>query len=73
MADIVERVYRSLLVVRCQAGDEMAFAELVERYQPRLRFYLCKMPYGVREPDAAAASTMAPDRLSSTYDVSRIM
>ncbi|HEV3166777.1 MAG TPA: sigma-70 family RNA polymerase sigma factor, partial [Isosphaeraceae bacterium] len=27
----------------CQAGDESAFGELVERYSPRLRFYLRKM------------------------------
>ncbi len=30
-------------MLRCQAGDEAAFAELVARYQPRLRYYLRKM------------------------------
>jgi RNA polymerase sigma-70 factor (ECF subfamily) len=32
-----------LLVLRCQVGDEAAFAALVERYGPRLRYYLRKM------------------------------
>jgi RNA polymerase sigma-70 factor, ECF subfamily len=43
MIDIAERVYRSILVVRCQAGDRAAFEELVELYQPRLRYFLAKM------------------------------
>jgi RNA polymerase sigma-70 factor (ECF subfamily) len=43
MTDIAERVYRSVLVVRCQAGDRAAFEELVELYQPRLRYFLAKM------------------------------
>jgi RNA polymerase sigma-70 factor (ECF subfamily) len=43
MTDIAERVYRSVLVVRCQAGDRAAFEELVGLYQPRLRYFLAKM------------------------------
>jgi RNA polymerase sigma-70 factor (ECF subfamily) len=43
MTDTTDRLYETLLVLRCQAGDEAAFAELVERYQPRLRYYLRKM------------------------------
>jgi len=43
MTDIAERIYRSILVVRCQAGDRAAFEELVELYQPRLRFFLARM------------------------------
>jgi RNA polymerase sigma-70 factor (ECF subfamily) len=43
MSDIAERVYRSVLVVRCQAGDRAAFEELVELYQPRLRYFLARM------------------------------
>jgi RNA polymerase sigma-70 factor (ECF subfamily) len=43
MTDIAERVYRSVLVVRCQAGDRAAFEELVELYQPRLRYFLARM------------------------------
>jgi RNA polymerase sigma-70 factor, ECF subfamily len=43
MTDIAERVYRSVLVVRCQAGDCAAFEELVELYHPRLRYFLARM------------------------------
>jgi RNA polymerase sigma-70 factor (ECF subfamily) len=43
MTDSAERVYRTVLVVRCQAGDRAAFEELVELYQPRLRYFLAGM------------------------------
>jgi len=43
MSDTTDRLYERVLVLRCQAEDETAFAELVERYQPRLRYYLRKM------------------------------
>jgi RNA polymerase sigma-70 factor (ECF subfamily) len=43
MTDTTDRLYETVLVLRCQAGDEAAFAELVARYQPRLRYYLSKM------------------------------
>jgi RNA polymerase sigma-70 factor (ECF subfamily) len=43
MTEIAERVYRSVLVVRCQAGDQAAFEELVGLYQARLRYFLSKM------------------------------
>jgi RNA polymerase sigma-70 factor (ECF subfamily) len=43
MTDRADRMYEQLLVLRCQARDEHAFAELVERYAPRLRLYLRKM------------------------------
>jgi RNA polymerase sigma-70 factor (ECF subfamily) len=43
MSDTTDRLYERLLVLRCQAGDEAALTELVERYQPRLRYYLRKM------------------------------
>ena len=43
MTDIAERVYRSVLVVRCQAGDRAAFEELLGLYQPRLRYFLARM------------------------------
>src|SRR5437764_10634490 len=39
----LDRIYQSVLVLRCQAGDEAAFAELVGRYQPRLRAFLRPM------------------------------
>ncbi len=43
MTDTAGRLYEQLLVVRCQAGDEDAFEELVARYHPRLRYYLRRM------------------------------
>ena len=43
MTDTTDRLYETVLALRCQAGDEAAFAELVERYQPRLRYYLGKL------------------------------
>jgi RNA polymerase sigma-70 factor, ECF subfamily len=43
MTDIAERLHEQLLVIRCQTGDEDAFAELVARYHPRLRYYLRRM------------------------------
>ena len=42
MADLEQRLYEQVLVLRCQTGDEAAFAQLVERYGPRLRYYLQK-------------------------------
>jgi RNA polymerase sigma-70 factor (ECF subfamily) len=50
MTDRVEQLYERVLVLRGQTGDEDAFAELVERYSPRLRYYLRRMlEYG--DPD----------------------
>jgi RNA polymerase sigma-70 factor (ECF subfamily) len=43
MTEIAQRLYERVLVLRCQAGDEAAFGEIVERYSPRLRYYLRKM------------------------------
>ena len=40
MTNAAERLHEQLLVLRCQAGDEDAFEELVARYHPRLRYYL---------------------------------
>lgn len=48
MTDLADRLYERLLVLRCQTGDGAAFAELVERYDRRLRYFLAKM---LREPD----------------------
>src|SRR5438874_3394161 len=44
--DPIDRLYERLLVLRCQTGDESAFAELVGRYQPRLRRFLGRMLAG---------------------------
>lgn len=51
MIDDADGLYERLLVLRCQAGDEVALAKLMERYQPRLRYYLRKMLFGVGDPD----------------------
>jgi|WetSurMetagenome_2_1015567.scaffolds.fasta_scaffold544857_1 RNA polymerase sigma-70 factor, ECF subfamily len=40
MADLADRLYERLLVLRCQTGEETAFGEVIERYGPRLRYYL---------------------------------
>jgi RNA polymerase sigma-70 factor (ECF subfamily) len=40
MVDRFDRVYEQLLVLRCQTGDEAAFAELVGRYAARLRNFV---------------------------------
>src|SRR5262245_1034451 len=43
MTDQAELIYERLLVVRAQTGDDAAFAELVERFSPRLRYFLRKL------------------------------
>jgi RNA polymerase sigma-70 factor (ECF subfamily) len=43
MTDPTDRIYERLLVLRCQVGDEAAFAEIVHRYDRRLRYYLRRM------------------------------
>jgi RNA polymerase sigma-70 factor, ECF subfamily len=53
MSDSTDRLYETVLVLRCQAGDEAAFAELVERYQPRLRYYLRKMLHDLQGAEDA--------------------
>jgi RNA polymerase sigma-70 factor (ECF subfamily) len=40
MSEPLDRIYRRLLVLRCQTGDAAAFAELVARFQDRLRRYV---------------------------------
>src|ERR1041384_5867311 len=43
MTDAADLIYERLLVIRAQAGDDAAFAELVERFSPRLRYFLRKL------------------------------
>ncbi len=43
MKDPTEQLYLRVLVLRAQAGDEAAFAELAGRYETRLRYYLRKL------------------------------
>jgi RNA polymerase sigma-70 factor, ECF subfamily len=43
MTPSADQLYERVLILRGQTGDEAAFAELVERYHVRLRYYLRKM------------------------------
>jgi RNA polymerase sigma-70 factor (ECF subfamily) len=43
-------LYERLLVLRCQAGDEQAFGEMVRSYALRLRYFLLKL---LADPHAA--------------------
>lgn len=43
MGDEAERLYERLLVLRCQTGDDAAYRELVQRFGPRLRYFLLKI------------------------------
>ena len=51
MSDQLDLIYERVLVVRCQAGDEAAFAELVQRYDARLRYFLRKLTAADRADD----------------------
>src|SRR5262245_36339774 len=52
MTDQADRIYERLLVVRAQAGDAEALAELVERFSPRLRYFVRKLVGGEQAEDA---------------------
>lgn len=52
MIDDLDRLHQRVLVVRCQAGDEAAFAELVGRYHHRLGGYLRRLVGPVAAADA---------------------
>jgi len=54
MADLADGIYRRVLVVRCQVGDQAAFEELVGMCQPRLRGFLFKMLAGREIADDVA-------------------
>jgi RNA polymerase sigma-70 factor (ECF subfamily) len=43
MPESRETIDEPLLVLRCQAGDEAAFAQIVQRYHARVHYYLVKM------------------------------
>lgn len=66
MIDPAELIYERLLVVRAQAGDQAAFVELVDRYSPRLRYFLRKVlsPGG---PDRALSGEGEEDALQDVW------
>jgi RNA polymerase sigma-70 factor, ECF subfamily len=39
----LDQIYDALLILRVQAGDEIAFTELVRRFSPRLRYFLSSL------------------------------
>jgi len=41
--DPAGQLYERMLILRCQAGDEAALAELIATYSPRLRLFLRKL------------------------------
>jgi RNA polymerase sigma-70 factor (ECF subfamily) len=43
MSDAAQRLYEQFLVVRFQAGDDHAFAEIVQRYHARLGYYVRRL------------------------------
>lgn len=43
MSDAAQRLYERFLVVRFQAGDDHAFAEIVQRYHDRLGYYVRRL------------------------------
>ncbi len=57
--NVAAHLYERLLVLRCQAGDEAALAELIARYSPRLRLFLCKL--------MATDTSAADDLLQETW------
>ena len=67
MTDQAEQIYERLLVVRAQAGDEAAFAELVERYSPRLRYFLRKLLEPERHSGRSLRGNDAEDALQDVW------
>jgi RNA polymerase sigma-70 factor (ECF subfamily) len=43
MTDLADRVWRTMLVVRCQTGDTAAFKELMDLYERPVHYFLTKM------------------------------
>ncbi len=43
MTDAADRLYEQVLVLRCQAGDDDAFTEIVRRYHDRLGYYVRRL------------------------------
>jgi RNA polymerase sigma-70 factor (ECF subfamily) len=67
MTDQLDLIYERVLVVRCQAGDEGAFAELVGRYDARLRYFLRKLLVGAGGTRSVPATDRADDVLQEVW------
>jgi len=59
MGSADEGLYLQVLVVRCQLGDQAAFAQILSVCQPRLRAYLHRMLPGVHDVDDVAQEVWA--------------
>jgi RNA polymerase sigma-70 factor (ECF subfamily) len=49
-----DTIDEALLILRCQAGDEAAFTQIVRLYHPRVHYYLVKMLGSADRADDAA-------------------
>ena len=67
MTDQADLIYERLLVVRAQAGDDGAFAELVERFSPRLRYFLRKLLGPERRGGRSQQGDDAEDALQDVW------
>ncbi|MCI0360413.1 MAG: sigma-70 family RNA polymerase sigma factor [Planctomycetaceae bacterium] len=67
MSDELDLIYERVLVVRSQAGDEDAFAELVARYDARLRYFLRKLLGPDRSWTTGLSSRHADDVLQDVW------
>ncbi len=43
MTSLSRKLYDEVLILRCQAGDEAALAELIALFSPRVRFFLKRL------------------------------
>jgi RNA polymerase sigma-70 factor, ECF subfamily len=50
-------LYERLLVLRCQTGDEPALRELVDRFAPRLKYFVRKLVFDADRADDVVQET----------------
>ncbi|HZN35543.1 MAG TPA: sigma-70 family RNA polymerase sigma factor [Pirellulaceae bacterium] len=67
MSDQADRIYERLLVLRAQAGDAEALTELVERFSPRLRYFLRKLLGEARHRGRSLQGDGAEDALQDVW------
>jgi RNA polymerase sigma-70 factor, ECF subfamily len=60
--DAAAQLYERLLILRCQAEDETALAELIAQYSPGLRYFLAKVT-----GNAASADDLLQDVWFDVY------
>lgn len=62
-----ELIYERILVVRAQLGEAEAFAELVERYSPKLRYFLRKLLGAYGRDGRSRSGEEAEDALQDVW------